>query len=342
MKNNDNILMSICISVHNAENFLRRCLDSVVNQTLESKEIILVNNGSTDSSLKIMQEYKNLYPKIVRIYSQEDMGLAQGRQTGINHAQGEYIAFLDADDYVEHDAYEKMYASALKYDVDIVECQTLRGSKIIKSPYDGVHNTMEILKKYFSSSEIPAMLWMRIYRRSLFSKPVLPNFYVNNEDIFAFPCLLYSAQNIYYLQEPLHYYSTDNEQSVMLKLVKKSNSEIEMIENRTKTLYVIEHIRKYIGKVEINKNYAQEFNNYTAKVILNFCLINFNSLSIDEKIKIVCKYTLINKEDLNDYYRNFIYDNKIVEYLIKLFGFKKALIIHGYLKRIILLIKEGK
>ncbi|WP_313567197.1 glycosyltransferase, partial [Empedobacter sp.] len=84
------IKISICISVHNTGKYLRRCLDSVVEQTIREKEIILVNNGSTDDSLEIMKNYRQKFPHLIRIINQEDKGLAQGRQTGVNNAKGEY------------------------------------------------------------------------------------------------------------------------------------------------------------------------------------------------------------------------------------------------------------
>lgn len=339
MTNNIDIEVSICISVHNTENFLRRCLESVINQTIEKKEVILVNNGSTDSSFSIMLEYQEKYPDIVKVYSQEDKGLAQGRQTGINHAKGEYITFLDADDFVKTDAYEKMYVSALEYNVDIVECQTIRDGVIIKSEYEGIHDTSNILRDYFIHGKLPTMLWMRLFRRSLFVKPVLPNIYVNNEDIFAFPCLLYRAKNIFYLQEQLHYYSIDNEQSVMIKIINKSSAETKMIENRIKTLHCIEHISNYIGKDNIDKYYSKEFNIYTARTILIFCLNNFKTLGVQDKISIACKTTGINKKDLDKYYKNFSYYNKIIQDSIKFIGLKNTLILHSYFKKIISLIK---
>ena len=88
------VKVSVCISIYNGERFIRKCLDSVVCQTLKEIEIVLVNNGSTDLSLEIMNEYKEIYPNIIRVYSQEDKGLAQGRQTGIDNARGQFLAFL--------------------------------------------------------------------------------------------------------------------------------------------------------------------------------------------------------------------------------------------------------
>lgn len=113
MNNNMMPKVSVCISVYNTSHLLPRCLDSVVTQSLKEIEVILVNNGSTDNSLQIMEEYQQRFPEMIKIFSQEDRGLAQGRQSGINNAMGEYITFLDADDYVTEDAYEKMYTTAI-------------------------------------------------------------------------------------------------------------------------------------------------------------------------------------------------------------------------------------
>ena len=119
------IKVSVCISVHNTAKYLPRCLDSVCVQTLQSLEIVIVNNGSTDNSEEIMHDYasKNPERKFV-IISQEDRSLAGGRQSGIDHATGEYIAFLDADDFVAPEAYEKMLLCAERESVDIVEIET--------------------------------------------------------------------------------------------------------------------------------------------------------------------------------------------------------------------------
>ena len=331
--------MSICISVHNTERLLKRCLESVVNQTLKRIEIILVNNGSTDSSLEVMLKYRERFPEVVWVYSQKDEGLAQGRQAGIDNARGKYIAFLDADDYVKNDAYEKMYASASKYNVDIVECSTIREGKIIESSYYGVHNTSDILTDYFLNGELPTMLWMRLYRRSLFNDPVMPNMYVNNEDIFALPCLLYKAKDIFYLKDQLHYYTTDNEQSVMIGINKKVSNEEKIIQNRVKTLFVIEHIKDYIGINNIKKKYAQEFKMFTARTILNFCLNDYKSLRIKDSIKISSEKTGVNIDDLNDCFKNIKHFNKIIQNSIHMLGFEKTLALYRFSKRSLSYIK---
>ncbi len=322
------IKVSVCISIYNGERFIRKCLDSVVCQTLTEIEIVLVNNGSTDSSLDIMNEYKKKHPDIIKVYSQEDRGLAQGRQTGIDNAKGEFIAFLDADDSVSNDAYEKMYYSAIKYNADIVECMTSKDGKIIHSKYEGVKKASEILQDYFLNGDIPTMIWLRLYKRSLFRKPVMPKMYVNNEDIFAFPCLLYKAKNIYYLREQLHNYSTDNEFSVMIEVKNKKVNEEKIIKNRIKTLFVVNHIRNFIGAKYIDDYLSEEFNAFTARTVLNFCMNEFKSLSVDDSIKIASEKIDINLNILSPTFKKLKHYNKLIQKSVNFLGFKKTVLLY--------------
>lgn len=103
------VAISIIIPVYNCEVYLEQCLESTLKQTLKEIEIICVNDGSTDHSLAILQDYAKQYEDI-HIYSQENSGAGMARNLGLQHATGEYVAFLDADDfYLDHDALEKMY-----------------------------------------------------------------------------------------------------------------------------------------------------------------------------------------------------------------------------------------
>ena len=104
-------LVSVIIPVYNVENYLKRCIDSVVNQSLRNIEIILIDDGSLDSSSKICDEYKVLDERITVIHKQNE-GLGMARNTGIDIASGKYIAFVDSDDYIESNMYELLYNSS--------------------------------------------------------------------------------------------------------------------------------------------------------------------------------------------------------------------------------------
>ena len=113
--------VSIIVPVYNVEEYLEKCLDSLVNQTLKDIEIIIVNDGSTDGSKEKIQEYINKYKNIVYL-EKENGGLSSARNYGIPYAKGEYIGFVDSDDYVEVTMYEKMYNKAIEEKSDMVEC----------------------------------------------------------------------------------------------------------------------------------------------------------------------------------------------------------------------------
>ena len=116
------VKVSVIIPVYGVENFLERAVDSVLNQTLEEKEIILVDDGSPDACPEICDRYAREHPGLVRVLHQENQGLGMARNAGVRIAQGEYIAFLDSDDTVEPDMYQALYQKARAGDYDLVMC----------------------------------------------------------------------------------------------------------------------------------------------------------------------------------------------------------------------------
>ena len=113
--------VSVIVPVYNVEKYLRKCLDSLVNQTFKDYEIIVVNDGSTDTSQDIINEYVSKYSNI-KAFKKENGGLSSARNAGIIQAIGDYIAFVDSDDYVEIFFLEKMYEKAINTESDVVIC----------------------------------------------------------------------------------------------------------------------------------------------------------------------------------------------------------------------------
>jgi len=114
-------LASLIIPVYNVEKYLRKCLDSAINQTLKDIEIIIVNDGSTDNCPGIIQEYA-AKDKRIKVINQENRGLSAARNVGIEMASADYIAFMDSDDWMDVNFMERMYSTAVKNDADIVVC----------------------------------------------------------------------------------------------------------------------------------------------------------------------------------------------------------------------------
>lgn len=113
------VKISVIIPVFNVENYLAKCLDSVINQTLKEIEIICVDDGSTDNSFNILNEYKSSDDRI-QVYQQENGGHSAATNTALKYIKGDYIFFLDSDDWIELDALEKLYNNATENNCDLV------------------------------------------------------------------------------------------------------------------------------------------------------------------------------------------------------------------------------
>ena len=114
--------VSVVVPVYNVEIYLKKCLDSLIQQTLDDIEILVINDGTKDNSQKIIDSYVKDYPNKVKGYIKENGGLSSARNFGIDKAKGDYIAFVDSDDWVEPTMYEELYQKAIQHDFEIVMC----------------------------------------------------------------------------------------------------------------------------------------------------------------------------------------------------------------------------
>ncbi len=114
--------LSVIIPCYNVQEYLSKCIDSVIDNELNDIEIILVNDGSKDDTLKIIKEYKKKYKDIIKVVDQENQGLSMARNAGIEVSTGEYITFLDSDDYVDSKMYSSMLEKAYENNFDLVVC----------------------------------------------------------------------------------------------------------------------------------------------------------------------------------------------------------------------------
>ena len=112
--------LSIIVPIYNTEKYLRKCVDSLLEQDLDDYEILLINDSSPDSSIDIMKEYEEKFPNIIRIFSKENGGLGDTRNFGIPYAKGKYFTFVDSDDYIDYNMYEELFDVIKCHDVDIV------------------------------------------------------------------------------------------------------------------------------------------------------------------------------------------------------------------------------
>ncbi len=131
---NKNELIFIIIPVFNGERFLSECLDSILNQTYKKFEIIIINDGSTDSTQSIINQYKKRYDCIFDYY-QKNSGQGVARNKGLNYSKGEFVAFIDADDLIHEEFLEKLYNSIKKHNSDFALCDWMYYINKEKSKY---------------------------------------------------------------------------------------------------------------------------------------------------------------------------------------------------------------
>ena len=131
--------VSIIVPVYNSERYINRCVDSLIGQTLSDIEILLVDDGSSDNSSAICDEYA-VKDNRIKVFHQKNAGAGAARNTGLEHAQGEYIGFVDSDDYVDINMYETLFCAAEKYNADFVTS----GMKIIGGKVFSAENRRQL------------------------------------------------------------------------------------------------------------------------------------------------------------------------------------------------------
>lgn len=198
--------ISIIVPVYNTGTYIKKCLDSLINQTLKDIEIIVINDHSTDNSSDILKEYEN---KIILINNKVNYGIGKTRNIGIEKATGEFITFIDSDDYIDTTMMEKCYNFAIKNNLDIVVCNYVQiyenGSqdKFIISHFE-ISNISENKELLFKINSGPCN---KIFKKSLFDnkKMRFPE-NLKYEDFGIVPLLIGEAKRIGHLKEFLHYY----------------------------------------------------------------------------------------------------------------------------------------
>ena len=208
--------ISIIVPVYNVEKYLNKCLDSLVNQTLKDIEIIVVNDGTKDNSQKIIDEYVKKYPKLVKSYIKENGGLSDARNYGIKYATGEYISFVDSDDYVDADLFEKMYNVATLEKSEVVACPV---KYIYKDKISHRDFNMLLFNKSIKDSpkillEVKSYAPNKIYKRNFWLKHKFefPSQYF--EDSALIYNVLLAANKVSAINDGYYYYNRINEVSI--------------------------------------------------------------------------------------------------------------------------------
>ncbi len=232
----NNIKVSVIIPVYNSEKYLKQCLDSVVNQTLKDIEIIVINDGSTDNSLQIIQEYVSKYQNI-KLINKQNEGCYKARNIGLETAVGEYIAFLDSDDYIKYDIYEKLYLQAKQTDADIVSSDyyILQGKKLNLVSFSSSAKMLKKANNELLNAEnilLDAVIWNRIFKKQMLVEKNIKfhsDIYMADDAFFHIVTML-NAQKIVYIPDILYIYRVSRKGSITFSYNEKNFDCIKVAE----------------------------------------------------------------------------------------------------------------
>lgn len=269
--------VSVIVPVYNASKYLSKCLDSLISQTIESYEIIIINDGSTDNSLEIINNYKS--NKKVKIISTKNNGIGIARNKGLKQAKGKYVLFVDSDDYVSEDFIEKMLQKVAEENADVVVCDMYRVFDGIEIKSDKIEFNDGVIK-----NEKEQLLNIPLGPcGKLFSKEILTiNFAekLKYEDVPFVINALINSKNTVKLNEYLYYYvihdksettTVDNRVFDILDILKIANSNL-------KKYKFLKEETEYLNILLLSRYNLQQKNQKDKKLRMQFLNSSFNLL----------------------------------------------------------------
>lgn len=304
--------VSVIIPVYNAEKYIDRCILSVVNQTHIDLEIIIINDGSTDNSLKICKEWEQKDNRI-KVLNKRNTGVADTRNYGLNIAKGKYISFVDSDDFIEPNMYSEMIKLMKQNNSELCMCNFYIIDEIQKKPF--IYSTIEnadkhTILKLVSESNNGITVWGKLFIRNIIGNIKFDTNISISEDVLFFYQYVDKIEKISNVKEPLYNYNIGNPNSLS-----KMNSK-----NYITSIKAYYSINKILEKNNINCRYNKQANS-------------------------VCNYA-IHKKNIGEDYDYSEYDRIIQEYmdnglLYKVKGFKNKIkvFLAYYMKSIYLFLK---
>ena len=341
-KNSNQIKVSVIIPIYNTEQYLRECLDSVVNQTLRDIEIICIDDKSTDNSLSILEEYKKKDKRIMIIKQKTNQGQGTARNIGIKKAKGKYIMFVDADDWIELNSCEELYNHIEKYKNDVVFFGMNRYDNVKKTKYSLLNSRIRTdlnqasidfssnkinLSKLKKPFELVGEACWKFIRRDFI---IENNIYFENrrlceDEIFAYKCYTF-AKSSSFLQKGFYNYrrnntkSSTNQANMYQQLMMSRNNSYDFIKENSTDIIVKSYLIHIINGTFMffsgysmvlpltqQQDFYSQMKNYFTKIYSENDLTNIKQYIYYSELKKVVDYSF-------DEYIN-IYTKRI-----KLFG----------------------
>lgn len=306
------MLISTIIPVYNAEKYLKRCLDSILNAQIEevSNEILLIDDGSTDNSLVICKEYANKNPNI-KVFSQPNQGPSIARNLGLKHAKGEWISFVDSDDWVVENYFNVFYKNYhSNYNLFVFGYNKVSKKGIIKNVIE--HTILDsnlILNQTLSYSNILWFPWNKFYKRKI----LLENKIKFNQDVRIGEDTLF---NIAYIKK------IDKIKSISETLYNYAEVETSLTQVKFKENLLINMERHYLERIRLQPDNMNDVADYYINHILFWLLSNTNNSPLNKLSEIKSIRQSIIYKDLFKYYR-FNLRKPRQAFIVKLFQLKQ-------------------
>jgi glycosyltransferase involved in cell wall biosynthesis len=323
-------LISIIVPVYNVENYLAKCLDSLMNQTYQNIEVLVVNDGSKDFSEKIIQDYAQKFPEKIKAFTKENGGLSDARNFGIDHATGDYMGFVDSDDYVTETMFEEMLNLALKHQAEMVICNIQKvdehgnvTQKLTQIPNMPEKIDLEIHFSVFS--DLSYFACNKLFKKELFAEKRFKKG-VHFEDIQLIPQLLLECKTLAQTQN-FHYQYLERTDSISKTHTEKGLD----ILNAVKDVEVFFQKSQYSTKLRELKNFQILEGVYTFLAYLAFVKDDSVFYKMANQLEVFVQERNINFKDILNYSRfdtNYLLSlplKKKIFYLLFFAGQKKLI-----------------
>ena len=287
------VKVSIVVPIYNLEKYIPRCLDALVNQTLEDIEIICVNDGSKDSAPQIIEDYKSRYPNKVKTFHKENGGEWSARTYGLKRATGEYVGFIDSDDVPEVTWAEKLYNAAKANDADIAFCgydridlDTGKTVAVEMTQYGTMNKEVDWNDDFIVYAN--PSLWNKLYKLEKVKDLEFLPFRGCNDTLFLIHSYMDGVKKLTFIPDVLyHYYLRSSSQIHSLNA--------KDVENLKKYLLVTKEHSMKIGKYEEYKDTLSAMAFLHLAISWGFMLSYDKSVKINDALKDVIKYLNENK-----------------------------------------------
>lgn len=311
--------ISIIIPVYQVEKYIRRCLDSILSQTYSNLEIILIDDGSRDMSGKICDEYA-IKDSRIKVIHQDNAGVSVARNKGLDICTGDYITFVDSDDFLESFMYEKMMEKVIEYNCDVVMCDCVKDDGVIQTPYThdiraGFYDYDQLKEEYYphllmmENVEYPATIsnCLLLFRREMASNIRYIEGVRYSEDLLFGAQLLYNANSFYYMKGGYYYHYWINSESASHTFKIDKWKDYKTLFSKSKEFFcndkqfseqihimLLFFLHNYAGDILSNKEFNKKQKINYLKSLLNdkdivnlFKRISISKLLISTKLKII-------------------------------------------------------